>query len=154
MSLTQQKALLLRSMGGPYEVGSFPVSSPAPDQVLVKVLSAALNPLDVIMQSSGFLVEAYPTITGSDAAGVIESVGDGVSGFQKGDRVYVSFRFDATVRSLMSSSLFQSVFTPTRGTFQQYVLTDAPCTAKVSFDMHSSIRSWCIRPTDSRQLVF
>ena len=141
MSPTQQKALLIRSAGGPFEVGSFPVSSPAPDQVLVKVLSAALNPVDVAIQSRGFLVDAYPAIAGSDAAGVIESVGDGVRNLQKGDKVYVSFRLTVTIRSLMSSSLFQCVFTATRGTFQQYVLADAPRTAKVSFPMHSNVRS-------------
>jgi NADPH:quinone reductase-like Zn-dependent oxidoreductase len=88
MSPTQQKALLLKSRGAPFEVGPFPVPSPGPGQVLVKILSTALNPVDPHMQL-GFLVDSYPAVAGSDGAGLIESIGDGVHNVQKGDKVYV-----------------------------------------------------------------
>jgi NADPH:quinone reductase-like Zn-dependent oxidoreductase len=33
--------------------------------------------------------QTYPLVLGSDSAGVVEDVGEGVSGWRKGDRVYV-----------------------------------------------------------------
>jgi NADPH:quinone reductase-like Zn-dependent oxidoreductase len=33
--------------------------------------------------------QTYPLVLGSDSAGVVEDVGEGVTGWRKGDRVYV-----------------------------------------------------------------
>ena len=82
-----QKALLIASAGGPFIVGSRHVPKPGEGQILVKILAAALNPIDVIMQSIGFQVISWPAICGLDGTGVIEEIGEGVEGFEKGDRV-------------------------------------------------------------------
>ncbi|MFB6252120.1 MAG: zinc-binding dehydrogenase [Halobellus sp.] len=64
---------------------------PVPDvghgEVLVDVKAAALNHLDIwTRRGLGFDLE-FPHIPGSDMAGVVEEVGDGVTRFEPGDRV-------------------------------------------------------------------
>lgn len=57
--------------------------------VLVKIHSAALNPADNYIQSLGIFVKEWPFVAGSDAAGVVEAIGENVQGLEKGDRVQV-----------------------------------------------------------------
>ncbi|WP_136717249.1 zinc-binding dehydrogenase [Halorientalis salina] len=73
------------------EYGEFADPDPDDDEVLVDVKAAALNHLDVWTRRGlpGIDLE-MPHIPGSDAAGVVESVGDDVSRFEPGDRVAVS----------------------------------------------------------------
>ena len=88
--MSSQKALILRSKdAGKFELATRPIPSPGPGQVLVKVYSAALNPVDAYIQAIGYIVEHYgfPAVPGSDGAGTVEAVGEGVTDFKKGDRV-------------------------------------------------------------------
>ena len=73
------------------EYGEFPDPEPARGEVLVDVKAGALNHLDVWTRRGlpGIDVE-MPHIPGSDAAGVVEAVGDDVIRFEPGDRVAVS----------------------------------------------------------------
>ena len=59
--------------------------------VLVRVAAAGVNPADWRIRSGQFrrfLRVALPFVPGSDVAGVVESVGEGVSCFRPGDPVY------------------------------------------------------------------
>ena len=68
-----------------------PTPSADRDEVLVDVKAGALNHLDVWTRRGlpGIDLE-FPHVPGSDAAGVVESVGDSVTRFEEGDRVAVS----------------------------------------------------------------
>lgn len=70
------------------EYGDYPDPDPGRDEVLVDVKAGALNHLDIWTRRGmpGLDLE-LPHVPGSDAAGVIESVGDDVSRFSAGDRV-------------------------------------------------------------------
>jgi NADPH:quinone reductase-like Zn-dependent oxidoreductase len=63
---------------------------PGPGQLLVRVKAAGINPGEAKIRE-GMLHErwpaTFPTGQGSDLAGVVEAVGDGVDGFQAGDEV-------------------------------------------------------------------
>jgi NADPH:quinone reductase-like Zn-dependent oxidoreductase len=63
---------------------------PAPGQVLVRVKAAGINPGEASIRE-GLLHERWPATfpsgQGSDLAGVIEQLGDGVASFQVGDEV-------------------------------------------------------------------
>lgn len=83
----QQKALILPKKQGNFEVGSRSIPSPGTGQLLIKVHSAALNPVDYKIQENGYFIDDYPAILGSDIAGIVEEVGDGVENFSKGDNV-------------------------------------------------------------------
>ena len=72
------------------EYGEFPDPEPGRDEVVIDVKAAALNHLDIWTRRGLPGVDLdMPHIPGSDAAGVVDEVGDGVSRFEPGDRVAV-----------------------------------------------------------------
>ena len=79
--------------GGP-EVQRFldlPKPLPGPDELLVQVYAAGVNPVDWGVRSGlhrGFLPLDLPAVLGREAAGVVERVGEGVDGFVVGDPVF------------------------------------------------------------------
>ena len=87
------KAIQVKEFGGP-EVLQFieiPTPKPAAGQVLVRVHAAGVNPYDTYMRAGTYAVKPpLPYTPGSDAAGVVEAVGDGVKKVKKGDRVYTA----------------------------------------------------------------
>ncbi|MFJ6358937.1 quinone oxidoreductase family protein [Pseudarthrobacter oxydans] len=81
-------AIVARQAGGPevltYEDVERP--DPGPGQLLVKVGAAGVNFIDTYKRSGTYKVP-FPFTPGSEAAGTVEAVGDGVTGFVPGDRV-------------------------------------------------------------------
>ncbi|KAH7887198.1 chaperonin 10-like protein [Phlebopus sp. FC_14] len=100
--------LYLNERLGSFSVGSRVTPTPGPGQVLIKEVSAGLNPVDWKIQSSDFWVTEYPAILGIDGAGEVEEVGEGVTEFAKGDKVF----YNGTMKN-------------DNATFQQYVLIPA-----------------------------
>ena len=87
------KRVQYKSYGGPdvMSIGDYKVPALQPDQVLVSVRAAALNPLDWKQRQGAmklFMGKAFPKGMGSDFAGVIEAVGTSVSHVQIGDEVF------------------------------------------------------------------
>jgi NADPH:quinone reductase-like Zn-dependent oxidoreductase len=63
---------------------------PGENEVLVRVASAALNPLDVKLQSGamhGYFPLTFPATVGTDLSGTVEAVGADVTGWTVGDRI-------------------------------------------------------------------
>ncbi len=87
------KAAVLHEYGGPSKLKyeSFEDPKPGPGEVRVRVLAVSVNPVDWKMRSGDakerFPVE-FPGILGRDVAGVVESLGEGVTGFSEGDKVF------------------------------------------------------------------
>jgi NADPH:quinone reductase-like Zn-dependent oxidoreductase len=86
------KAIVVNAYGNKDVLNYVDVERPEPkaDEVLVKVHVAAVNPADwkirdEMGERSGFTL---PLILGGDIAGTVETVGDGVENFKKGDAVY------------------------------------------------------------------
>ena len=86
---SQQKALFLTTEGGEFKLGERHIPTAGKGQLLVKNEATALNPADWKVQRHGYFIEKYPAVLGFDVAGVVVEVGEGVTGFAKGDRVYV-----------------------------------------------------------------
>ncbi|KAG1750273.1 chaperonin 10-like protein [Suillus lakei] len=106
---SQQKALFLpKNIPSPSSTG----------QLLVKIHSAALNPVDYKIQDTGMFATHHPVILGVDIAGIVEEPGGDVENFRKGDNVLAHGNF-----SIID-----------QGAFQQYALTVATFTAKVSLE--------------------
>ncbi|KAG6906745.1 hypothetical protein DXG01_012297 [Tephrocybe rancida] len=121
-----QKALYLDTKSGPFVLGEQPVPKPGSGQLLVRIEATALNPVDWKIQKYGIFLQEYPGFIGTDIAGVVEEVGEGASGFAKGDRV-----------------VFQGAWDRDFAGYQQYTLTNVVTTAKipsnVSFDQAATI---------------
>ena len=84
---TSQKALYLQSAKGAWAVGPNDVPTPSANEVLIRVEAATLNPVDWKIHDYDFGVPGYPAIIGTDSAGVVVKVGEGVKRFHVGDRV-------------------------------------------------------------------
>lgn len=62
---------------------------PGPGEVVIDVRAAGVNPADTYMRTGVYaIVPDLPYTPGGDAAGVISAVGDGVTEFSIGDRVF------------------------------------------------------------------
>ena len=87
MSTNEQKALFLETKQGSFAVRTTTRPVPGPGDILVKLEATALNPVDWKIQVHGWIMQEYPAILGTDAAGTVEELGDGVTNFAKGDKV-------------------------------------------------------------------
>lgn len=89
---------MVESFGGPevLQVRGVPEPHAGPGQVRVRIAAAGLNPMDWKLVSSPGAAAAFgvslPTGFGNDFAGSVDEVGDGVSGFAVGDRVFGGIR--------------------------------------------------------------
>jgi NADPH2:quinone reductase len=87
------RAIRVAQFGEPevLKLEDVPTPAPAAGQVLVHVRAVGVNPYDTYMRAGTYPVKpALPYTPGSDAAGVIESVGPGVTKVKAGDRVYTA----------------------------------------------------------------
>lgn len=89
MAPLTQTVLQLDAKFGKLVVASAPVPKPGPGEVLVKVKTVALNPVDWKIQKHdyGAFYKTFPVILGMDIAGDVEEIGQGVTDFRQGDRV-------------------------------------------------------------------
>ena len=86
------KAIRVHKFGGPevLQLDDVPDPTPGPGQVLVRIRAAGVNPVDTYIRAGTYtLTPPLPYIPGTDAAGVVDALGDGVTRVKKGDRVYV-----------------------------------------------------------------
>jgi len=86
------KVIRIYEFGGPevMKLEDVPDPKPSPGQVLVRLHAAGVNPVDTYVRAGTYTIRAtLPFTPGSDGAGVIEAVGDGVKQWKGGDRVYI-----------------------------------------------------------------
>jgi NADPH:quinone reductase-like Zn-dependent oxidoreductase len=77
--------------GGPevLRVEEAPDASPSAGEVLIRVRAASLNHLDLWVRK-GLPSVPKPRILGADGAGIVEALGDGVDGLERGQRVVIN----------------------------------------------------------------
>jgi NADPH2:quinone reductase len=82
------KAIRVHETGGPevLRVEDVPAPAVGPGELLIDVEAVGVNFIE-IYQREGLYPRPRPFIPGSEAAGVVRAVGDGVIGFAEGDRV-------------------------------------------------------------------
>jgi NADPH:quinone reductase-like Zn-dependent oxidoreductase len=85
------RAVRIHEDGGPevLVLEDAPDPEPGPGQVLVRLRASALNHLDVWIRK-GLPSVPKPRILGADGAGVVEALGEGVTGFDLGERVVLN----------------------------------------------------------------
>jgi NADPH:quinone reductase-like Zn-dependent oxidoreductase len=124
------KALTFKRYGKSPEIGlaDVPRPTPKPDELLVEVHAAGLNPIDNMIPAGTFkpiLKFELPATLGSDIAGVVVEVGTRVTRFKPGDAV------------------FASVFDLGRGSIAEFAAVPesvaAPMPAKLDFVQAASI---------------
>ena len=87
------KAILIRAFGGPevMEYADAPEPMPGPNEVVIEVHAASVNPADLKMRDgsmSQYGALKLPRILGRDFSGTIAAVGAGISDLRPGDAVF------------------------------------------------------------------
>jgi NADPH:quinone reductase-like Zn-dependent oxidoreductase len=139
------KAVFFEKHGGNevLQYGERPTPAPGPGEVRVAVRAAALNRLDVFVRN-GIPEVPLPQIPGADASGVVDALGEGVSGFTPGDRVLVQpGLFCGSCESCLAGeqslcATYRILGEHTVGTFAEYSVVPArnlfPVPERLSFE--------------------
>ncbi|KAH7921869.1 GroES-like protein [Leucogyrophana mollusca] len=126
--MPSQISLWLTEKAGAFSIGPTIIPTPARGEILVKIHAIGLNPVDWKLQELGLWIERYPIVLGHEVSGTVEAVGDGVSQFAKGDRV-----FHATTTGTDNR----------KAAFQQFVICPASIAIKIpdniSFDQAAAL---------------
>jgi NADPH2:quinone reductase len=82
------KAIQFHSTGGPevLQLADLPIPEPGPGQILMRIEAIGVNFIEIYFRK-GVYKAALPMIPGSEAAGTVEELGPGVTGFAAGDAV-------------------------------------------------------------------
>ena len=122
------KAAILRAHGEADQIalGDWPDPSAGPGEVLIEIRAASLNRRDWwIMRNAER--DAAPCILGSDCAGVVRTVGDGVTRWSPGDEVllYPGFRWGDREDAFAED--FEILGVPYQGVFAELIAVPEEC---------------------------
>ena len=117
------KAIVLRDPGGPemLRLEDAPDPAPGPGEALVRLKAAALNHRDVWIRLGQYAGIKLPAILGSDGAGVVEAVGEGVDAALVGREVVINPSLDWGDDERFFGPNFRILGMPDHGTYAQYV---------------------------------
>ena len=137
--LQKMRAMVINHFGdsGVFELAEIEQPAPRPGEILIKVAASSVNPVDYKIRDGrgAFLCPSFPAILHPDCAGTVEQVGEDVTDFEIGDRVYT----------------FASGIAGKPGALAEYMAADARMVAKMpsnlSFKQASalplvSVTSW------------
>jgi NADPH2:quinone reductase len=82
------KAIQILETGGPevLQLADLPIPHPGPGQVLIRIEATGVNFIEVYFRKGQYKA-SFPLTPGSEAAGTVEELGPGVTGFTAGDLV-------------------------------------------------------------------
>jgi NADPH:quinone reductase len=123
------KAVRVSAYGDPsvLKLEEIPTPQPGPDQVLVRNRAVGVNPVDTYLRSNtDNRGPKLPYTPGSDAAGVVEAIGPGVTGVKAGDRVYVGGTATGAYAELSLCAPSQIHPLPAAVTFAQGAAVNVP----------------------------
>lgn len=87
----QVQGVIARAKGAPVEVTTIVVPDPGPGEAVVKVQACGVCHTDLHYREGG-INDEFPFLLGHEAAGVVESVGEGVTEVAPGDFVILNWR--------------------------------------------------------------
>jgi NADPH2:quinone reductase len=129
MQEAMMKAIRIHEFGGPevMRVEQVPALRPVPGQVLVAIKAAGVNPVDTYIRSGQYAQKpVLPYTPGMDAAGIVEAVGEGMTGLSPGDRVYIAGSITGTYAEQTICSQSQVHPLPQHVSFQQGAAMGVP----------------------------
>jgi NADPH2:quinone reductase len=122
------RAVVIDDFGGPEQLHErqVPMPSPGPGQVLIRLEAAGVGSWDPFEREGGYAAmqgtsPPFPYVLGSEGAGTIAAVGDGVTGRTVGEHVFAA-----------------SFLNPAGGFYAEYVCVDAGLVAPIPAGMSAS----------------
>lgn len=83
------RAAVLREPGGPLKIEQLQLEEPRDDEVLVRLVASGICHTDIDFCEAGV---STPVVLGHEGAGVVEQVGQAVTGVKAGDHVVLSYQ--------------------------------------------------------------
>ena len=123
------KAIRVSEFGGPEQlvIADVPDPKPGAGEVLVTLKAIGVNPFETYMRAGTYAMKPQlPWTPGVDGAGIVETVGDGVTTFKQGDRVYVAGSSTGTYAEKSVSKASQLRHLPDAATFEQGAAIGVP----------------------------
>jgi zinc-binding alcohol dehydrogenase/oxidoreductase len=121
LTLFFMKAIVLEAADKPLILKDVVTPPLKPGEVLVKIKAAALNRRDYWITIGKYAGIKYPSILGSDGAGVITQIGDDVAASWSGREVIINPGHDWGDHPEFQSKDFKILGLPEDGTFAEYV---------------------------------
>lgn len=119
------KAILLEGINQPVDLSDFPQPEPQAGEVLVQLKAAALNHRDIWIQKGMYAGLKFPVVLGSDGAGIVTAVGEGVSDSWINEAVIMDPGLSWGDNQAVQSREYSILGMPTNGTFAEYVCIPA-----------------------------
>jgi S-(hydroxymethyl)mycothiol dehydrogenase len=85
------RGVISRKKNDPVEVTDVVIPDPGPGEVVVEILACGVCHTDLTYRDGG-ITDNYPFLLGHEAAGTVESVGEGVTHVEPGDFVILNWR--------------------------------------------------------------
>jgi NADPH2:quinone reductase len=123
------KAIQVREFGGPevLKLAEIPDPKPGAGQVLVRARAIGVNPVETYIRSGKYpVLPALPYTPGNDAAGVVAAVGEGVTNFAVGARIYVYGSLTGTYAEQILCEASQVYTLPDKVSFSQGAAIGTP----------------------------
>ena len=116
------KAIQLNALHQPLVLADVPDPTPGPGQVVVDLKAAALNHRDVFIQQGKYPAIELPAHPGSDGAGVVSAVGEGVDSSWLNREVVINPSLNWGSNHLVNSAEFTILGMPVAGTFAEKIV--------------------------------
>ena len=137
------QALVLDGINQPVQLREVPTPQPGPGEVQVHLRAAALNHRDVWIQKGQYAGLKFPVILGSDGAGTVTELGEGVEQGLRGQAVLINPGQNWGDKPAAQGHEFSILGLPHNGTFAEYVCVPAryvqPKPAHLSFEQAAAL---------------
>ena len=123
------KAIVVREFGAPdvMKVEDVPKPEPSLGQILVAISAAGVNPVDTYIRSGQYAKKPpLPYTPGMDGSGVVKSLGQGVTKFPVGAKVYLAGSVSGTYAEYALCDESQAHSLPDRISFGQGAAIGVP----------------------------
>ncbi|MEY2492576.1 MAG: NADPH:quinone reductase [Verrucomicrobiota bacterium] len=124
------KAIRVEQFGEPevLKLIEVPKPRPRPGQLLIQMHAIGVNPVDTYVRAGTYPRKPeLPYTPGNDGAGVVEEVGEGVTEFRPGNRVYTSGAISGTYAEFALCNREQVHPLPANVPFTQGAAMGTPC---------------------------
>nr|XP_014332970.1 PREDICTED: quinone oxidoreductase isoform X2 [Bos mutus] len=143
------RAIRVFEFGGPEVLklqSDVAVPIPKDHQVLIKVQACGVNPVDTYIRSGTHNIKPLlPYTPGFDVAGIIEAVGESVSAFKKGDRVFTTRTISGGYAEYALAADHTVYTLPEKLDFKQGAAIGIPYFTAYRALLHSA----CVKPGES-----
>lgn len=122
------KAIRVHEFGEPdvLKLETVPDPVPAKGQLLLQIKAIGVNPVETYIRAGKYGPRAFPFTPGSDCAGIVKSVGEGVTDYKVGDRVYAASTLSGAYAELALCDANKVFPLPEKVTFAQGAALGVP----------------------------